>query len=327
MARKNKNREAYVIRILFTACLAGLLAGAPAAYAQLDLPSGFSNLDSIVNTRHNMTQSTESTNGGGTMNPFRNRYGQVCVYCHTPHGANTSAAAPLWNRLLPAASSYTTYGALNSSSMTQIVYNPGAASLPCLSCHDGAQAVDAILNMPGTGQYSASANPDAWIPGAIGTAGQGYAKSGQHRGLAVTQIGSGAPTASAGCLACHAPGTGYEGIATDFTVFLIGKDLRNDHPIGVTYPLTTGGSTGWNTPSGTKVVGGLTNKFFDENGNGRMDKGDIRLYDTGNGASVECASCHDPHGVPSGAAGSAFLPTFLRKTIDGSGVCLTCHAK
>jgi mono/diheme cytochrome c family protein len=313
-----------------------MLAAPLATFAQNDAPTGFSNMGGIVNTRHNMTQNTESNNGGGSMNAYRNRYGQLCVYCHTPHGANTAAAAPLWNRLLPAGALFTTYSALNSQSMTQTVYNPGAASLPCLSCHDGSQAVDAILNMPGSGQYSSSANPGAWIP--IGTYAQGYGLSPNHLGLDVGLRSNGTVSTAFGagtsCLSCHNPGggsgpggTGLAGDPADFTVFLIGRDLRNDHPIGVTYPASTGGSTGWNTPGGTKIVSGLTNKYFDENGNGRMDKEDIRLYDTGNGASVECASCHDPHGVPSGASGSVFFPTFLRKTIDGSGVCLTCHAK
>ena len=115
--------------------------------------------------------------------------------------------------------------------------------------------------------------------------------------------------------------------ATDFTAFIIGTDLRDDHPVGVTYPTTNGPGTDWNTPSGTKTVGGGTMRFFDEVANGRLDKNEIRLYAAANGPSVECASCHDPHGVPSGAAGSTFQPSFLRKSIAGSNLCLTCHAK
>lgn len=306
-------------RTFLRLCLWGMLAMPLAVMAQNDVPTGFnSSLGGIVNTRHNMMQST-TTNNGATMNPFRNRYGGVCVYCHTPHGANASAAAPLWNRLLPAGSSFTTYDQLHTSSLTQTVYNPGGASLPCLSCHDGSQAVDAILNMPGAGNYSATANPGSYVPGVIDNSPGGYAKSTQHRNL-----GSALGTS---CLACHnADPLGIGGgVATDFTVFAIGKDLRNDHPVGVTYPTTNGTGTDWKTPGGSKVINGaLTTKFFDENGNGRMDKGDIRLYDTGNGASVECASCHDPHGV---WEGTAIIPTFLRKSIEGSGVCMTCHAK
>jgi predicted CXXCH cytochrome family protein len=34
---------------------------------------------------------------------------------------------------------------------------------------------------------------------------------------------------------------------------------------------------------------------------------------------VQCTSCHDPH--------RSDTPTFLRKSNDGSALCLTCHVK
>jgi len=40
---------------------------------------------------------------------------EVCVFCHTPHGSDTSAAVPLWNRTLANPSSYTTYDQLGTS--------------------------------------------------------------------------------------------------------------------------------------------------------------------------------------------------------------------
>lgn len=272
--------------------------------------TGFSNVGSILNTRHNLTQSTLAGNfgGKGMMSPYRNDYGEVCVYCHTPHGANVNVAAPLWNRATPA-TSYTTYDKLGTN-MTQTVYQPGGASLPCLSCHDGQQAVDAIINMPGSGRY----NP---TPGNTPTDLSTRWPNGSfsHAGLK----GDGT-----GCMSCHSPANSGTP-AVDFTAFAIGTDLRNDHPVGVTFPATTGSGTDWNTPNGVKMVGALTTKFFDENGNGRLDKNEIRVYDTGNGPSVECGSCHDPHGVPGG--GGKFNATFLRKSNTQSGVCLTCHAK
>ncbi len=293
--------------------LVAVLMLAKSALAANDLPTQFTNQGGIINTRHNMSQSTEASNSGGTMNAFRNRYGEVCVYCHTPHGANTAAAVPLWNRALPTSTVYTTYDKLNTSTLTQTVYQPGAASLPCLSCHDGSQATDAIINMPGSGQYSPTADPTTWVPFA-----PGQSKSGQHRTMLA-------------CMACHAsdggPGGLGLGVATDFAAFVIGTDLRNDHPVGVTFPSTSGPGTDWNTPGGSVTRGGLVSRFFDEDPNGRMDKAEIRLYDSGNGASVECASCHDPHGVPSSGVGSTIRPTFLRKSNAGSAVCLTCHAK
>ena len=89
--------------------------------------------------------------------------------------------------------------------------------------------------------------------------------------------------------------------------------------IGVQLP----SGSDWNTPGGTK--GNI--RYFDTDGDNALGKGDIRFYDTGEGPEVECASCHDPHGVPSGAAGSKFNTTFLRVENTGSAVCLTCHNK
>ena len=60
---------------------------------------------------------------------------------------------------------------------------------------------------------------------------------------------------------------------------------------------------------------------------GQADSNEIRLYNSGEGYEVECATCHDPHGVPSGGPGSIFNPTFLRVSNVGSGVCLSCHTK
>jgi len=289
------------------------------AWAGPDRPTEYTNQGGITNTRHNMTQrsatgadllsGTPNSGGAGIMDSSRNNYGEVCVYCHTPHGANTNAAAPLWNRTLPTSTVYQTYNTLNTTTLTQTVSQPGAASLPCLSCHDGQQAVDAIINMPGSGRYNP--NPDNAFLGTWPSA------SGSHDGLNNT-----------GCLACHNPAApGFAATATDFTLFAIGTDLRNDHPVGVNFPATSGPGTDWKSPSGSVTRGTVVTKFFDEDSNSRMDKGDIRLYGSGSDSRVECASCHDPHGVPSAGAGSKFNPTFLRKTNAGSVVCLTCHSK
>ena len=67
--------------------------------------------------------------------------------------------------------------------------------------------------------------------------------------------------------------------------------------------------------------------YYDNDGSGNLSKGDIRVYNTGDGYEVECASCHDPHGVPSAGAGSTNIPSFLRVKNTESGVCLSCHIK
>jgi predicted CXXCH cytochrome family protein len=79
---------------------------------------------------------------------------EVCVYCHTPHGASTGAAGtaadsvPLWSRAANATTSYTLY--TGTGTLTATVGQPGGVSLACLSCHDGTTAVDAYKGAAGT---------------------------------------------------------------------------------------------------------------------------------------------------------------------------------
>ena len=288
-----------------------------------EVPTKASNFGGITNTRHNMTQSY-LTAIPGWMSISRNDYGEVCVYCHTPHGANTNVAAPLWNRTIKE-TTYNTYDKLGTSTASQTYSQPGAGSLPCLSCHDGQVAIDSIINMPGSGRYDASQGTaqnsgflDSW-PGGPGESFYGGHGNLNNSAAAMNEYGS--------CMSCHSVNGNQNdpNYIPTFDVFYIGTDLRNDHPVGVTFPTTTGVGTDWRTPTGAKTVNGLTTKFFDENGNTFMDKGDIRLYNTGEGPEVECASCHDPHGVT--GSGGLFNKTFLRKENTGSAVCLTCHIK
>ena len=244
---------------------------------------------------------------GSAMDPYRNDYGEVCVYCHTPHGANGGISLPLWNRTVKA-TTYTTYAELRTNSLTQAVVQPGAASLACLSCHDGQVAVDSIINMPGPGHVNpaqASVQSTSFLNTWINPRGP---RTLEHMGLE--------PMTQEGCLSCHSRGAGAPGQgAADFSVFAIGTDLRNDHPVGVSYPL----NIDFRTPTARRP--GMV--WFDTDGDGRPDSSEIRLYDTATGAMVECASCHDPHGVPLGGAGSPFIPSFLRVRNSISGLCLT----
>jgi hypothetical protein len=291
------------------------LVGSSSVLADVDLTSKFSNQGSIANTRHNLTQ-RQATGGpnGSSMDQYRNNYGEVCVYCHTPHGANSNLVLPLWNRTIKA-TTYTTYDQLGTSSLTQPVSQPGPNSLACLSCHDGQVGIDSVINMPGSGGYLASQATSQSNSFLNGWNNVGGPKATVHIGLD--------PTPASGCLACHSPGAGVVGAgATDFSAFVIGTDLRNDHPVGVRYP-PVGPGVDFNAPTATRA--GM--RWFDTNGNGHPDSREVRLYDSGEGHEVECASCHDPHGVPSAGAGSTFNPSFLRVANTGSALCLTCHTK
>ena len=314
-------RRLFVNRGLRWVLFATLAGTCVPALADVDLPTKFSNLDSIVNTRHNLTQ-TPIGSGAQLMNPYRNDYGAVCVYCHTPHGANQTLKAPLWNRTMPT-TPYTTYAALGTSTITQPITSPGTNSLTCLSCHDGTIAVDSIINMPnvnGDGgvspNYNTATNRDTvqnntFLNGWTNPSGP---DAGSHLGMN-----------DVGCLGCHAAGAPLGSGATDFRVFAIGTDLRDDHPVGVRFP-DPGPGVDFAQPGVTTAE----LKIFDSNSNGRADSNEVRMYETGDGYEVECASCHDPHGAPTGAPGSAGprIPSFLRvDNSNGSALCMTCHTK
>jgi mono/diheme cytochrome c family protein len=301
-------------RVLFGAALgAGMLAAGFGAFAGGDVPTKATNL-SISTSRHNLTQSFLGANAA-IMNTGRNDYGEVCVYCHTPHGANTKLAAPLWNRTFKG-NTYKTYADLGTSTLTQPVGQPGINSLTCLSCHDGTTAIDSIINMPGSGRYQQSQETsvdanflNTWSPSTTGhmTMGDGI-----------------------GCQTCHqSAGVGdIFPAAADLSVVYIGTDLSNDHPVGIRFPMDAYAvdNVDFNVPN---KVNSLV--FFDSDGNGRMDAKNVRLYQPNGVFRVECASCHDPHGVPSNGPGTVFNPTFLRVANNtpgkGSALCLTCHAK
>ena len=267
----------------------------------------------IADTRHNL--------GSGAGPAGRNQVSdtaEICVFCHTPHGADTAAPAPLWNKRLGAAGvpagggTYTTYASLQTPSLDGTVAAVGSISMACLSCHDGTQAMDNIINAPGSGGYDAT--------------------GGGNTGLTYTWSGSRVNTDGV-----MQNGGGF--------VSMLGTDLSNDHPIGIQY--CGGGLTGTGTTvSGTCKDGDFTtpqtasinsNQVFwvDTGGTGKQ-RTDLPLYsrtgaDAGLGPLVECASCHDPH-VSDGQAGPTGTgqtsgATFLRISNASSAVCTTCHVK
>jgi predicted CXXCH cytochrome family protein len=85
--------------------------------------------------------------------------GDVCAGCHTPHAANTSYKALLWNR----SSVPTTFQPYDGNPTTgnpdfkggTISLGAGSAtSLLCMSCHDGANALNAVIDTPSGTAFS-----------------------------------------------------------------------------------------------------------------------------------------------------------------------------
>jgi len=103
-------------------------------------------------------------------------------------------------------------------------------------------------------------------------------------------------------------GTGASNVMSGGLPFL-GTDLRNDHPVAIAYEAARAANPSsyiTQAISGTKITVGTT--------------APLPLYGSSTAnATVECASCHNPH--------NNSLGNFLRKANTGSAMCLTCHIK
>jgi predicted CXXCH cytochrome family protein len=295
---------------------------------------------SVINTPHNL--SVSQTTGSHMVGAGATT--EICIFCHTPHGGNQSVNAPIWNRAVSATSVYTRFSAMNRITFDADEAPVGSVSIACLSCHDGTQARDAVINGPGSGNNSNVVGGGTWVDG------------------------TNSSTAYLSDLNSSDNGT-----LTGDLIYL-GTDLRNDHPISMQYgggglnSTTTSGATrdpdfaqgyavatlgGYGStaanhapasstnnatavPTGiatgavnyiTKNWGGGPQSFwYIDTGTAGYQATDFPLYTRTDGPVataqpyVECATCHDPHSSNS---------TFLRLPggNKGSQVCLTCHAK
>jgi hypothetical protein len=280
---------------------------------------------------------------------------EICIFCHTPHGGNQSVSAPIWNRTVSSTSVYTRFSTLGRVTFDAKEAPIGSVSIACLSCHDGTQARDAVINGPGSGNNNN-------LVGAGGVTSQFYDGSNP-----VSSYLSGLNASDNGTL------TG--------DLIYLGTDLRNDHPISMQYGgggmkagvLTTKdpdfakgvasgttagayglGATGNGQPTSTNVgvqgsATGIVNTtgslgaqlWWVDTGTAGYQANDFPLYtrtdmvgDATPQPFVECGTCHDPHsnnttflrlGVSGSGAGNAIGS--VGGANAGSQVCLTCHAK
>jgi predicted CXXCH cytochrome family protein len=100
---------------------------------------GWPNGTRIIDTPHNLLRPANNPGMEGRIAS----YGEVCVYCHAPHGG--SRIAPLFNhpRPTPVYEMYPEGKMLRDPS-------PNDVSRACLSCHDGTIRLDGIVNPPNT---------------------------------------------------------------------------------------------------------------------------------------------------------------------------------
>jgi Doubled CXXCH motif (Paired_CXXCH_1) len=104
-------------------------------------------ISNVQATKHNLSAVADGTGVVPLRGIKATNESQVCVFCHTPHNANQSVSAPLWNRSF----SNATYTPYTSSSMDATTTQPTGDSKLCLSCHDGTIAIGTVgvLNAQG----------------------------------------------------------------------------------------------------------------------------------------------------------------------------------
>ena len=217
----------------------------------------------IRNTRHNLSSSAPSrqaTSGNSStteaiISPDTAQTQEICIYCHTPHGATPSPGTPLWNRAL----NNTTYTPYSSSSLqaTDLDVTSVALAAPsklCLSCHDGTIAIGQVNNAPGSG-YGSPISLKNTSDGSVGST-TGKMPFGREIGNA------------------------NHGFTRN-----LGTDLRNDHPISFTYDSSLASADGeLRYPSGSTSPTIIANRG-----------GGVKPHFPLTGGKVQCTTCHDPH--------------------------------
>lgn len=264
--------------------LLGMLFSGSSAFAQA----------TIVGSKHDFTT-------GGSAQDTTTNTDEVCVFCHTPHGADITAPVPLWNKVLNSNQGrFTRYSTLATPTFDSLEAPVGSVSLACLSCHDGTQAMDVVLNSPGSNGYNpAGAQIDGVNIGQMtGEPVPNLSEDLSNDHPVSMQYAGGGPLATDG----NGPFTGTLG-DDDFNAPV--KDEINGQPI-------------WWVDSAVGTAG-------------TREKTDMLLYTRdettvagGQQPFVECGSCHDPHN--SDNAGGTQV-SFLRTTNAQSAVCTACHTK
>lgn len=268
--------------------------------------------------------------GKHNLTPTGANTGEICAFCHTPQGSETNVASPpLWNRTAPPLSSYRAYSSLGSAAAEAT----GSVSMSCLSCHDGSQAPNIVINTP---------NNILNIPDGeeidIGNdlknhhpVGMPYGGGGQNQN---------APDVPVDPIAAYTKleeFNRFTSIGNKFT-FLNRRGIVNSNDKAAFNDVGTVSKAGAfnlenfnkSTYSGT---GSSTVWWIETPGSKKgRQKTDLYLFtrtdtinsipseSTINQPYVECATCHDPHSANS---------TFLRLPGGNarSQVCLTCHNK
>ena len=263
-------------------------------------------ISDVRGTKHNLSAAPDGSSYLGGTVPDRTVKAktetEICVFCHTPHGA-TAELTPLWNRRLSSAT-YIPYtsSALDANILQGTLDQPGGSSKLCLSCHDGTLAVGNVNVLNG----ASSAVPGTQTIEMLGTDLSGVIS----------------------------PGSGEQ---TGYTRN-IGVDLTNDHPISVSYTSALAARDGelrmvdaqQKYPAGLGSIIGVRTI-------GLKPKAPLEQTGAGGTGQIQCGACHDPHlretDITEGNQKFLRLNRFqsaqpsLLFNVAGDINCIACHDK
>ncbi|MDH3325564.1 MAG: hypothetical protein OEM38_02465 [Gammaproteobacteria bacterium] len=286
-------------------------------------------ISDIRNTKHNFASDDFPQLPVGTRDVKSLTENQVCVFCHTPHGAPLKAAKPfLWNRTDSAAGMTFKYTSttlnINNNSVAL-----GDKSKMCLSCHDGTVAIGQV-DMNGSQTKTSST-----VPTPITMTG-----------------GNNVDSVTGKLIAGNA---------------LIGSDFRNDHPVGFSYDnalvtadpeLIDPASVSYMGVRASRKVTSHNQQIVIDGGAAGTDNpvtvstrisvpleatvtapanGQSTFVSVATSGQVECTTCHDPH-IRSTNVNENIKFLRLRRfqqtdpdgaafNIDNDINCLACHKK
>jgi len=241
----------------------------------------------ITGSRHDLS----STNTAVTIRSTNTT--QLCVFCHTPHGGQSTQL--LWNHTATAQATFSWGVAATTAGTPLPTTGFSALTLRCLSCHDGSIGVGSVLNVPNgtTGGVITITGGGAGgvIPAGLTRVGNGGAMAGHHP-VAIPYAGTTALSVT------------YNGIQNRA---LVGTFDYYAPLITATCTTPTGACT--SAPNTGNTLGANVTLY-----------GNAGAAPTAANVGIECASCHDVHNENANVA-------FTRVSMTGSGLCLSCHRK
>ena len=273
--------------------------------------------------------------GKHNLTPSGSNTGEICAFCHTPQGSESDVASPQWNPSTPPLSSYRAFSTMGSATDEA----SGSISMACLSCHDGTQAPNIVINTPSNKLDI----PDGDIV-SVGRdlkthhpVGMEYGGGGQNQNAPDIPLD---PVAAYNRLAEF---NSYTSLLGNKFSFLNRRGIFTRNDIAARNDVGNFSNAGEFDIQG-RPKGGFNKSTYSGTGNGTVwwietanskigrQKSDLYLFtrtdkidsipseSTVNRPYVECATCHDPHSTN---------PTFLRLPGGNarSQVCLTCHNK